>query len=70
VDKFDKKDKLHLAGYNIGGFDIPFLRTFFLQNNDKYFGSWFWSDSLDVMVLASLYLKNKRSGMLNFSKEP
>jgi len=53
VDKFNKKDKFHLAGYNNASFDNPFFRAFFVQNNDFYFGSWFWSDCIDVMVLAS-----------------
>ena len=66
VDTYDKKDKFFLCGYNNAGFDNDFLRAFFVQCNDKYFGSWFWSSSLDVMVLASNYLKEKRSEMENF----
>lgn len=66
VDKFDKKDKFHLIGYNNASFDNQFLRAFFVQNKDNYFGSWFWSDSIDVMVLASNYLKYKRSELENF----
>lgn len=52
VDKFDKTDKFHLVGYNNRGFDDNFLRGFFLQNGDKFFGSFFWADSIDVLVLA------------------
>jgi len=66
VDKFDKSDKLFLAGYNNVGFDNQFLRNFFLKNKDNYFGSWFWSNSIDVMVLASQYLIDRRVGMENF----
>ena len=51
VDKFNKKDKFFLVGYNNASFDNPFLRKFFEDNGDKYFGSWFWSNSIDVMVL-------------------
>lgn len=65
-DKFDKKDKFFLVGYNNASFDNQFLRGFFLQNNDKYFGSWFWSNSIDVMVLASEYLKDRRAEMEDF----
>lgn len=68
VDKFDKKDKFHLVGYNNASFDNPFLRAFFVQNNDVYFGSWFWSDSIDVMVLASNKLRNKRSELVDFKQ--
>ena len=37
-----------------------------MQNGDNYFGSWFWSNSLDVMVLATYYLLDRRSKMENF----
>lgn len=66
VDKFNKQDKFHLLGYNNRGFDDRFLRALFERLNDKYFGSWFWSDSIDAMILASAKLKSKRSQMPNF----
>ena len=66
VDKYDKKDKFFLVGYNNAAFDNQFLRGFFLQNGDAYFGSWFWSNSIDVMVLASAYLADLRPEMDNF----
>jgi len=68
VDKYNKKDKFHLAGYNNAHFDNPFFRAFFVQNGDEYFGSWFWSDSIDCMVLASNKLKNIRSEMKDFKQ--
>lgn len=66
VDKFNKKDKFFLVGYNNAAFDNQFLRGFFLQNADKYFGSWFWANTLDVMVLATNYLLDIRPDMENF----
>lgn len=66
VDKFNKKDKFFLVGYNNAAFDNQFLRGFFLQNGDVYFGSWFWANSIDVMVLASAYLATRRPEMENF----
>lgn len=66
VDKFNKKDKFFLVGYNNASFDNQFLRGFFLQNKDNYFGSWFWSNSFDVMVLATPFLAEKRAEMENF----
>lgn len=66
VDKYDKQDKFFLVGYNNASFDNQFLRGFFLQNGDNYFGSWFWSNTLDVMVLASAYLVTRRPDMENF----
>lgn len=66
VDQYDRNDKFFLVGYNNTSFDNNFLRGFFLQNDDKYFGSWFWSNSIDVMVLATQYLMDKRAEMENF----
>lgn len=66
VDKYDKNDKFFLCGYNNAAFDNQFLRGFFLQNGDMYFGSWFWSNSIDVMVLSTVYLLTKRAAMENF----
>jgi len=68
VDRFNKKDKFFLVGYNNASFDNQFLRAWFLQNGDKYFGSWFWSNSIDVMVLATPYLAAKRGEMENFKQ--
>lgn len=68
VDKYNKQDKFFLAGYNNASFDNQFLRAWFLQNGDKYFGSWFWSNSIDVMVLATPYLAAKRAEMENFKQ--
>ena len=66
VDKYNKKDKFFLIGYNNAAFDNQFFRAFFVQNNDQYFGSWFWSSSLDVMVLATQHLKEQRHLMTDF----
>lgn len=66
VDKFNKKDKFFLVGYNNAAFDNQFLRGFFLQNGDNYFGSWFWANTIDVMVLATAYLAERRPEMENF----
>lgn len=68
VDKYNKSDKFFLAGYNNASFDNQFLRAWFLQNGDKYFGSWFWSNSIDVMVMATPYLAAKRAQMENFKQ--
>lgn len=66
VDKYDKNDKFFLVGYNNASFDNSFFRAFFVQNGDNYFGSWFWSSSLDVMVLATQYLILTRPKMVDF----
>lgn len=66
VSKYDKTQKFHLVGYNNRSFDDKFFRAWFVQNGDKYFGSWFWSDSIDVLSLASNRLKEDRYLMKNF----
>jgi DNA polymerase III subunit epsilon len=66
VDKFDKTDKFWLVGFNNSSFDDEFLRAFFWRCGDHYFGSWFYSHSLDMIVLAGQALINERSKMMNF----
>lgn len=66
VDKYDRTDKFFLAGYNNASFDDNFFREWFRQNGDEYFGSWFWGNSLDVMVLASQYFAEERYKMEDF----
>lgn len=52
VNKFSKEDKFFLYGFNNKSFDDPFMREWFTKVGDKYYGSWFWNYSSDVMVLA------------------
>jgi DNA polymerase-3 subunit epsilon len=67
VRKFDKKDKMFLVGYNNAAFDNAFLREFYVRyQKDDYFNSWFWGNTIDVMVLASEHLAEMRVGMENF----
>jgi len=66
VDKYDRKDKFFLVGYNNASFDNYFLKAFFVQNGDQFFYSWFWINSIDVMVLASHHLMEERHSMQDF----
>lgn len=66
VDKYDKKDKMFLCGYNNASFDNNFFREWFRQNGDEYFGSWFWANPLDVYVLATQYFLKERHKMDEF----
>ena len=66
VNKFDRSDKFFLVGYNNRGFDDNFFRAFFVQNDDPYFGSWFYADSHDALVLASRKLASERTQLENF----
>jgi len=54
VEKYNKKDKFYLCGFNNSSFDNQFLRSFFSAQGDVYFGSWFWSNCFDIMVMATL----------------
>lgn len=69
VDKYDKNDKFFLVGYNNASFDNSFLKAFFVQNGDNFFYSWFWVNSIDVMVLATQHLMSKRHQMRDFKQE-
>ena len=69
VDKYNKDDKFFLVGYNNAPFDNSFLKAFFVQNGDSFFYSWFWVNSLDVMVLATQHLMMKRHLMKDFKQE-
>lgn len=66
VSKFDKTDKIFLAGYNNAPFDNQFLRQWFLDNGEKYFGSYFWANTIDVMVMATDATRNVRASFPNF----
>jgi len=66
VNKFDKADKFYLAGFNNAAFDNRWFRMFFTRNNDTYFGSWFWSNCIDAMVMATPKLAPIRHTMPNF----
>lgn len=66
VDKYDSKDKYSFIGYNCSNFDMPWLRKFFENCSHKFFGSYFWFPSIDVMYMASNFLENKRNKVKNF----
>jgi DNA polymerase-3 subunit epsilon len=66
VNPYAKQDKLHFLGYNCRTFDEPFIREFFKDCGSSYYGSFFWSGSIDVYVLAAEALVHKRHIMPNF----
>jgi DNA polymerase-3 subunit epsilon len=65
INKFNKKDKAFLLGYNVK-FDADFMRNLFSDCGDKYFGSWFWNPPIDIMSLACEYLIEDRESLENF----
>lgn len=61
VDKYDKTDKMVWVGQN-PEFDVRFVRAFFKEHNDNYFGSWFDSRPADLISLA---VAAKVKGLIN-----
>lgn len=68
VNRYDKRDKFYLCGFNIHRFDNDFFRAWFERHGNRFFNSYFWSDSLDVMLLAAPFLVDKRPDMPNFKQ--
>ena len=66
VNKWNKKDKFFMVGYNSHSFDSQFLREFFKKGGEKYYGSYFWSAGHDVMLLAAYKLAEVRPEMKDF----
>ena len=57
IDRYDKTDKAVLSGYG-ARFDMDFVRELFNRNNDKYFGSFFFSLPMDVQSFVANALCN------------
>lgn len=55
INKYDKLDKFIPAGYNVH-FDESFLKQFFMDVGDHYYGSWFSYKFLDVFPLVFHYV--------------
>lgn len=68
IDKYNKQDKFHLAGYNVK-FDVDFFKQFFIKNGDKYFGSYFNYRVLDVMCALFIEDYKKSLEIENFKLE-
>lgn len=74
-NKYDKTDKMFLIGYNNISFDNPRLRDWFncidkiKANKYQTFGSYFWSNSIDVFPLLSLLFIKYRNVFENFKLE-
>lgn len=59
VDKYNKQDKMYFIAYN-AQFDNSFVREMFLQQNDKFYGSYFFSPHICVMQLAAFKFMRKQ----------
>jgi DNA polymerase-3 subunit epsilon len=65
VSRFDKSDKFFLVGYN-STFDDSFLRAFFKNCGDEYYGSYIWWPTIDIAPFAVEFFKEERSKFPDF----
>ena len=59
-------DKIYIAGFNTAGFDVPFISNWFRRNDSTRFRDCFYVQTIDLMCLAALVLKNERFSMQSF----
>lgn len=58
VNKYDRTDKMVIAGYNVD-FDDKFLRAWFKKLNEKYYGSFFFWRRICVLNESVHYIVRK-----------
>lgn len=68
VSAFDRHDKFFLVGFQ-ANFDASFIRQWFLDHGNNFFGSYFWHPPIDVAQLAMFHLLNRRPRMIDFRLE-
>lgn len=60
VNRFKKEDKMFFVAYN-AKFDNDFIRAMFERNEDKFFGSYFFTPYICLMNMTARYfMKNSR----------
>jgi len=64
-NKFDKKDKIQIVGYNSDTFDIKFLKDWFKDSGNKYYGSYFSHETIDVFNLVKKHKIKKEFNLKN-----
>ena len=69
VDIRNPRDKMYIAGFNVSGFDIPFLREWFHRNGNERFRDYFHVQAMDVMCLSAFALMPTRQSMPDFHLE-
>lgn len=65
INPNDWDDRAFFIGYN-AGFDMDFIRSWFMFNNNTNFSKYFYYPAIDVMYLASFALIGERKNMRNF----
>jgi DNA polymerase-3 subunit epsilon len=71
VDRYNKRDKFLFHAYipGDGDFDGSFLRQFFLDCGNNYYGSYFFTPAIDISSICAIALSDKRSELENFKLE-
>lgn len=64
-NNFAKEDKFYFKGFH-SRYDEDVVRTFFKDNGDNYYGSWFWAPSIDIMSSTAQACIGYRPQMANF----
>ena len=65
VNKYNKNDKFVVAGYNVN-FDVQMLRSIFLRDGDKFFGSWFFWPVIDVQTYVAEAIISQNLNLVNY----
>ncbi len=52
IDPMDREDKFVIGGYNCLRSDIGFLRTFWYDNNNRFFHSYFQNGAIDLIAVS------------------
>lgn len=68
VNRFDKQDKLQFMAYN-SEFDERFVREWFAEHDDSFYGAYFWHPSVCIMKAAAWLLRDNREVVPNFKLE-
>lgn len=66
VNKFDKRDKMYLVGITTLDSITTSYGLYSSNVGDKYFGSWFYPNCMDVYVMVTPFLMGVRNDMENF----
>lgn len=61
INKYDRDDKFYFIGYNSNHFDSPFIRNFFFKNGNNYYGSYFFTPTIDMFILMGYAAIGQRS---------
>ena len=60
VDYSDRNDKLVIGGYNCLRADVGFLRTFWYDNNNRFFHSYFKNGAVDLIAVSKWLQHEKK----------